>query len=110
MIEWSHVTESRTTQGLCPIARGAKPRRARALVVLLVPIAGLYLLAEREHRRYAGFYPDAAFRTFMVMVLPTALTVLGQWLILRIAVRPGEGAAPAGELRGTSVSIPLSKE
>lgn len=59
-----------------------------ALVVLLIPIAGFYLLAEGEHWRYVGFCPSQAFRTFMVMGLPPVLTVLVQWLILRFAVRP----------------------
>jgi hypothetical protein len=35
-----------------------------------------------------------------------------QWLILRIAVRPGEGASPPARSRDKSVSepIPVSKE
>ncbi len=81
-----------------------------ALAVLLLPIVGFYLLAEGEHWRYVGFYPDQAFRTFIVMLLPPVLTVLFQWLILRIAVRPGEGTPPPAEPRNTTVSIPLAKE
>src|SRR5581483_988401 len=83
-----------------------------ALVVLLIPIAGFYLLAEGEHWRYVGFYPYAELRTFMVMMLPPVLTVLVQWLILRIAVRSGEGAAPRAEPRDNSLSdpIPFPKE
>jgi hypothetical protein len=59
-----------------------------ALVVLLIPIVGFYLLSEGKHWRYVGFYPYKEFRTFMVMALPPALTVIVQWLILRIAVGP----------------------
>ena len=59
-----------------------------------------------------GFYPYEAFRTFMVMALPPALTVIVQWLILRIAVRPKEGASPPAEPRDESViePIPFPKE
>ena len=59
-----------------------------ALAVLLVPIIGFHLLAMSDHWRYVGFYPYADFRTFLVMTLPPALTVIVQWLILRITVGP----------------------
>ena len=59
-----------------------------ALVVLLLPILGFYLLAMSDHWRYVGFYPYGDFRTFLVMTLPPALTVMVQWLILRIVVGP----------------------
>jgi hypothetical protein len=83
-----------------------------ALVVLLTPIVAFYFLSQGEHWRYVGFYPYGEFRTFMVMALPPALTVIVQWLILRIAVRPREGASPPARPRDKSVSepIPVSKE
>jgi len=74
-----------------------------ALAVLLVPIIGFYLLAMSDHWRYVGFYPYADFRTFLVMTLPPALTVIVQWLILRITVGPkrpeGDDCLP-GKTRG----------
>ncbi len=63
-----------------------------ASVVLLVPIVGFYLLAMSDGWRYIGFDAYKSLRTFLVMAAPPALTVIVQWLILRIAVRP---AAPS---------------
>lgn len=78
-----------------------------ALAVLLVPIIGFYLLAMSDHWRYVGFYPYQDFRTFLVMALPPALTVMVQWLILRIAVgpkRPEGDVSPRGKTRGKDKS------
>ncbi len=72
-----------------------------AALILLVPILGFYLLAMFDHWRYVGFYPYEDFRTFLVMAAPPALTVIVQWLILRIAVAPPAPyveAQPAGKL------------
>ncbi len=82
---------------------------AGALVVLLIPIAGFYLLAEGEHWRYVGFYPSQAFRTFMVMGAPAGFDGSRPMAHLALCRSAGEGASPP-ELRDTSVSIPLAKE
>ena len=49
-----------------------------AIAMLLVPIIGFCLLAMSDHWRYVGFYPYADFRTFLVLTLPPALTVIAQ--------------------------------
>jgi hypothetical protein len=69
-----------------------------ALGVLLVPILGFYLLAMSDNRRYIGFDTYKSLRTFLAMAAPPALTVIVQWLILRIAVRPmtSAGSIPSG--------------
>src|SRR4051812_11338310 len=66
---------------------------AGALGVLLVPILGFYLLAMSDGWRYIGFDTYKSLRTFLVMAAPPALTVIVQWLILRIAITP---MTPAG--------------
>lgn len=88
-----------------------------ALAVLLLPIAGFYLLAMSDHWRYVGFYPYKDFRTFLVMALPPALTVIVQWLILRVAVgskRPEGDVSLPGKTRGKdnseSGAIPFPTE
>jgi len=83
-----------------------------AVVVLLAPIVAFYFLSQGEHWRYVGFFPYEEFRTFMVMALPPALTVVVQWLIFRIAVRPEKGTPLRGEPRDKPVSepIPFPKE
>jgi hypothetical protein len=84
-----------------------------ALIVLLVPILGFYLLAMSDHWRYVGFYPYKDFRTFLVMALPPALTVVVQWLILRIAIRPDGKPAPdktRGKDNSESGAIPFPTE
>jgi nitrate/nitrite transporter NarK len=87
-----------------------------ALLVLLTPIVAFYFLSQGEHWRYVGFYPYKEFRTLMVMALPPALTVVVQWLILRIALWPkahkGSGSSPSA-MRGDkpdSGAIPVSTE
>ncbi len=52
-----------------------------------------------DHWRYVGFYPYKDFRTFLVMALPPALTVVVQWLILRIAIRPDGQAGSRQDAR-----------
>ena len=84
-----------------------------ALAVLLVPIIGFYLLGMSDHWRYIGFEPYKSLRTFLVMALPPALTVVIQCLILRIAIRPDAPIAPGepapGKTSGkdTSESEPI---
>jgi hypothetical protein len=87
-----------------------------ALVVLLIPIVGFCLLSQGEHWRYVGFYPYEEFRTFMVMALPPALTVVVQWLILRLAIgsktaeRDGSSPSARGEGKSESGAIPFPTE
>src|SRR5262245_8353463 len=60
-----------------------------ATLVLLAPLLAGYLLAESESWRYVGFYPYPALRTFLVLLLPPCLTLMLQWLILRMAFQRG---------------------
>ena len=78
---------------------------AGALGVLLVPILSFYLLAMSDNWRNIGFDAYKSLRTFLVMAAPPALTVIVQWLILRIAVRP---RTPAGSI--ANETIPFSPE
>jgi hypothetical protein len=48
---------------------------------------GFYLLAKSDYWYYVGFEPYRSLRTFLVMTVPPALTVIVQWLILQFAVR-----------------------
>jgi hypothetical protein len=64
------------------------------LAVLLGLLIGFYLLAKSDYWYYVGFEAYRSFRTFLVMIVPPALTVIVQWLILRIAVRPEEKVPP----------------
>jgi hypothetical protein len=78
-----------------------------AALVLLVPIIGFYLLGRSDHWRYIGFEPYKSLRTFLVMALPPALTVVIQWLILRIAVgseTPEGDVSPPGKTLGKDKS------
>ena len=61
---------------------------AGALVVLLVPPVAFLLITQIEHTLYVGFEPQRQFRTFLVTFTPPALTVLVQYLILRLVVPP----------------------
>ena len=74
-----------------------------ALGVLLVPILGFYLLAMSDGWRYIGFDAYKSLRTFLVTAAPPALTVIVQWLILRIAVRP---KTPAGSIADDTIPFP----
>jgi nitrate/nitrite transporter NarK len=78
----------------------------RTLAVLLALILGFYLLAKSDYWYYVGFEPYRSFRTFLVMTVPPALTVIVQWLILQFAVRhPVRPHDKSG-----SEPIPLSTE
>jgi hypothetical protein len=57
-----------------------------ALAVLLVPIVALFLINEIEHALYVGLEPQRQFRTLLVTFAPSALTLLMQYLILRLVV------------------------
>jgi hypothetical protein len=61
---------------------------AGAMAVLLLPLVGFFCLAKFDSWRYVGFYPDKDLRTFLVMFVLPALTVLVQYLILRLVVPP----------------------
>ena len=56
--------------------------------VLLLPLIAFYPNAKFEAWRYVGFYPYKDLRAFLVMFVPPALTVLVQYLILRLVVPP----------------------
>lgn len=58
-----------------------------AALLLLTPLIGAYLFAESEGWRYVGFYPYPALRTFLVLLVPPAATILTQWFTLRTAIR-----------------------
>jgi hypothetical protein len=59
---------------------------AGAMVVLLVPPVAFLLITQMEHTLYVGFEPERQFRTLLVTFAPPALTVLVQYLILRLVV------------------------
>jgi len=59
---------------------------AGAAGVLLAPLVAFLVLTQIEHTRYLGFEPERQLRAFLVSVLPPALTVLMQYLILRRVV------------------------
>jgi hypothetical protein len=61
---------------------------AGAMAVLLLPLIAFYCSAKFEAWRYVGFYPYKDLRTFLVMFVPPALTVLVQYLVLRLVVPP----------------------
>lgn len=61
---------------------------AGAMGVLLLPPIVLFCIAKFDSWRYVGFYPYKDLRTFLVMFVPSALTVLVQYLILRLVVPP----------------------
>jgi hypothetical protein len=66
---------------------------AGAAVVLIVPPVA-FVLTQIEHTLYVGFEPDRQLRTFLVTFLPPALTVLVQYLILRLVVPRSAAAGP----------------
>ena len=57
-----------------------------AMAVLLAPPIVFFLISQIEHTLYLGFEPQRQFRTFLVTFTPPALTVLVQYLILRLVV------------------------
>jgi hypothetical protein len=63
-----------------------------ALALLLVPIVALFLITASEHALYVGLEPQRQLRTLLVTFAPSALTVLMQYLILRLAVPSVQGA------------------
>jgi nitrate/nitrite transporter NarK len=67
---------------------------AGAAVVLLLPVIAFFLITQIEHSTTIGVEPYPQFRTFLVTLLPPALTVLLQYLILRLVVSP---AGPCGK-------------
>ncbi|MBK5196879.1 MAG: hypothetical protein JJE37_01170 [Methyloceanibacter sp.] len=98
----------------------ARNRKALAgvAIVLVAPLMIFFGLAMSEAWRYVGFYPYKDLRTFLVELAPPLLTVLMQWLILRVAVPTGQPKAavapakavePGGESRppeGGSIPFP----
>jgi hypothetical protein len=59
---------------------------AGAMALLLVPLVAFFLITRIEHTLYLGFEPERQFRTFLVAFAPAALTVLVQYLMLRLVV------------------------
>ena len=59
---------------------------AGALAVLLVPPVAFFLITQIEHTLYVGLEPQRQLRTFLTTFAPPALTVLVQYLILRVVV------------------------
>lgn len=57
-----------------------------ALAVLLVPPVAFLLITQIEHALMIGLEPQRQLRTFLVTFAPPALTVLVQYLILRMVV------------------------
>jgi len=57
-----------------------------ALAVLLVPPVAFFLITQIEHTLTIGLEPQRQVRTFLVTFAPPALTVLVQYLILRLVV------------------------
>lgn len=71
---------------------------AGAAAVLLAPPVAFFLISQIEHALYVGFEPDRQLRTFLGTFLPPALTVLVQYLILRLVV-PKSGVPKTQEPR-----------
>jgi hypothetical protein len=67
---------------------------AGAAVVLLAPPVAFFLISQIEHALYVGFEPDRQLRTFLVTFLPPALTMLVQYLILRLVVPRSAAQGP----------------
>ena len=61
---------------------------AGAFVILLVPPVAFFLITQLEHTVYVGLEPERQLRSFLVTFVPPALTVLVQYLILRMVVPP----------------------
>jgi hypothetical protein len=67
---------------------------AGAAVVLLAPPVAFFFISQIEHALYVGFEPGRQLRTFLVTFVPTALTVLVQYLIWRRVVSRSAAAGP----------------
>ena len=65
-----------------------------ALAVLLVPPVAFFLITQIEHTLYIGLEPQRQLRTFLVTFAPPALTVLVQYLILRLVVPNTQKSQP----------------
>jgi hypothetical protein len=71
-------------------------------ILLLTPLLLFFAIAELDAWRYVGFYPYKDLRTLLVMLLPPALTVLIQALVLsaqllshdKLVAAASESAAP----------------
>jgi len=61
---------------------------AGAFVILLVPPIAFFLITQIEQTLYIGFETARQLRTLLVTLVPPALTVLVQYLILRRVVPP----------------------
>jgi hypothetical protein len=59
-----------------------------AALLLLIPPAAFFLITQLEHTVYVGLEPERQLRSFLVTFVPPALTVLMQYLILRLFVPP----------------------
>ncbi len=59
----------------------------------MVPPVAFFLLTQIEHTLYVGLEPQRQFRTFLVTFAPPALTVLVQYLILRLRGSPETSTA-----------------
>jgi hypothetical protein len=66
--------------------RHNRTARADAFTVLLVPLVAFFLITQIEHTLYLGFEPQRQFRAFVVTFALLAVTVLAQYLILRLVV------------------------
>jgi hypothetical protein len=75
------------------IARNRKALAGAAAILLVPPIA-FFLLTQIEHTLYIGLEPQRQLRTFLVTFAPPALTVLVQYLILRLVVSKTPESSP----------------
>jgi hypothetical protein len=69
------------------IARNRKALLGAAAVLLVLPVA-FFLIGQIKHTLHLGFEPQRHFRTFLITFAPSALTVLAQYLVLRLVVPP----------------------
>lgn len=67
------------------IAPNRKALLGPALILLVPPVAFL-LLTQIEYALRIGIEPQRQFRTFLVTLVPPALTVFVQYVILRLVV------------------------
>jgi hypothetical protein len=65
-----------------------------AAILLIVPPVAFLLITQIEHATYIGFEPEQQFRAFLVSFVPPALTILVQYLILRLVVPRAPEAKP----------------
>jgi hypothetical protein len=75
------------------IARN-RPALLGAGIVLLVPPVAFFVIGQIEHTLYLGFEPQRQIRSLLVTFAPPALTVLTQYLVLRLVVPPALEASP----------------